>query len=99
MHAIVQGAVISTQCTFTPTHLAPWQVEYEAVIGIETHVQLLTRTKAFCSCPNEFGAQPNTHVCPVCLGHPVRLPATAIPYILTSYRSCITRLDLQSGDS
>lgn len=50
----------------------PQQVEYEAVIGIETHVQLLTKTKAFCSCPSEFGGQPNTNVCPVCLGHPVR---------------------------
>jgi Asp-tRNA(Asn)/Glu-tRNA(Gln) amidotransferase B subunit len=48
------------------------QVEFEAVIGIETHVQLLTRTKAFCSCPNQYGGEPNTHVCPVCLGHPVR---------------------------
>ena len=48
-----------------------WQVEYEAVIGIETHVQLLTRTKAFCNCPSEFGTEPNTNVCPVCLGHPV----------------------------
>jgi len=44
------------------------------VIGIETHVQLLTRTKAFCNCKNEFGAEPNTHVCPVCLGHPGSLP-------------------------
>lgn len=48
------------------------QVEYEAVIGIETHVQLQTQTKAFCSCPAKFGSEPNTNVCPVCLGHPVR---------------------------
>jgi hypothetical protein len=47
------------------------QVEYEAVIGIETHVQLLTKTKAFCNCTNAFGGEPNTNVCPVCLGHPV----------------------------
>lgn len=52
-------------------HLPHVQVQYEAVIGIETHVQLLTKTKAFCGCPSEFGAEPNTHVCPVCLGHPV----------------------------
>mgnify|MGYP002783971921 CR=1 FL=1 len=51
------------------------QVEYEAVIGIEMHVQLLTRTKAFCSCASEFGGDPNTNVCPVCLGHPVRAHA------------------------
>lgn len=42
------------------------------MIGIETHVQLNTRTKAFCSCASEYGSDPNTNVCPVCLGHPVR---------------------------
>jgi hypothetical protein len=47
------------------------EVEFEAVIGIETHVQLLTKTKAFCNCANEYGAEPNTHICPVCMGHPV----------------------------
>lgn len=46
-------------------------LQYEAVIGIETHVQLLTRTKAFCSCANQYGDDPNTNVCPVCMGHPV----------------------------
>lgn len=55
----------------TPCCSLPLQVEYEAVIGIETHVQLLTKSKAFCSCPSQFGADPNTNVCPVCLGHPV----------------------------
>lgn len=48
--------------------------DYEAVIGIEVHVQLNTKTKAFCSCRSEYGAQPNTVVCPVCLGHPGTLP-------------------------
>lgn len=48
---------------------------YEAVIGIECHVQLNTATKAFCSCKNEYGAKPNTLVCPVCLGHPGTLPS------------------------
>ena len=48
--------------------------DYELVIGIETHVQLGTRTKLFCSCPLGFGVQPNTQVCPVCLGHPGTLP-------------------------
>ncbi|MGZ3424427.1 MAG: Asp-tRNA(Asn)/Glu-tRNA(Gln) amidotransferase subunit GatB [Polyangiales bacterium] len=47
---------------------------YEAVIGLEVHAQLLTRTKQFCSCPTSFGAEPNTNVCPVCLGHPGSLP-------------------------
>ena len=48
--------------------------EYEAVIGLEVHVQLLTETKMFCRCPNRFGAPPNTLVCPVCLGYPGTLP-------------------------
>ncbi len=48
--------------------------KYEPVIGLEVHVQLLTRTKAFCGCENRFGAAPNTLVCPVCLGLPGALP-------------------------
>jgi aspartyl-tRNA(Asn)/glutamyl-tRNA(Gln) amidotransferase subunit B len=47
---------------------------YEAVIGLEVHAQLLTRTKAFCPCATTFGAPPNTQVCPVCLGLPGALP-------------------------
>src|ERR1700735_3531241 len=47
---------------------------YEPVIGLEVHVQLLTATKIFCSCSTRFGAAPNTHVCPVCLGMPGALP-------------------------
>jgi aspartyl-tRNA(Asn)/glutamyl-tRNA(Gln) amidotransferase subunit B len=48
--------------------------DFEAVIGLEVHVQLLTETKMFCRCPNRFGAEPNTLVCPVCLGYPGTLP-------------------------
>ncbi len=48
--------------------------KYEAVIGLEVHAQLLTNTKAFCSCSTKFGNLPNTNVCPVCLGHPGVLP-------------------------
>ncbi len=48
--------------------------KYQPVIGLEVHVQLLTRTKAFCGCINEYGGEPNTHVCPVCLGLPGALP-------------------------
>jgi aspartyl-tRNA(Asn)/glutamyl-tRNA(Gln) amidotransferase subunit B len=49
-------------------------MEYEAVIGLETHVQLKTQSKMWCGCANEFGASPNTHVCPVCLGLPGVMP-------------------------
>jgi aspartyl-tRNA(Asn)/glutamyl-tRNA(Gln) amidotransferase subunit B len=49
-------------------------MEYEAVIGLETHVQLKTRSKMWCGCANAFGAEPNTNVCPVCLGLPGVLP-------------------------
>ena len=48
--------------------------KYQPVIGLEVHVQLLTRTKAFCGCVNEYGGEPNTHVCPTCLGLPGALP-------------------------
>jgi aspartyl-tRNA(Asn)/glutamyl-tRNA(Gln) amidotransferase subunit B len=48
--------------------------DYEPVIGLEVHCELATATKLFCGCPNEFGAEPNTNVCPVCLGLPGSLP-------------------------
>jgi aspartyl-tRNA(Asn)/glutamyl-tRNA(Gln) amidotransferase subunit B len=51
------------------------ETEYEIVIGLEVHAQLLTRTKLFCGCATPFGAPPNSHGCPVCLGLPGALPA------------------------
>src|SRR5262249_56795353 len=58
---------------------------YEPLIGLETHVELGTRTKLFCGCPAAFGGEPNTHVCPVCLGLPGSLPVpnrVAIEYTI-----------------
>lgn len=52
----------------------PAETQYEAVIGLEIHVQLNTKTKMFCGCPLSFGAEPNTLTCPICLGHPGTLP-------------------------
>jgi len=54
----------------TPDILA----KYEPVIGLEVHVQLLTDTKIFCGCANKFGSEPNTNICPVCIGLPGALP-------------------------
>ena len=50
--------------------------DWEAVIGLEIHVQLSTKTKMFCGCELSFGDEPNVHTCPVCLGHPGTLPVT-----------------------
>lgn len=52
----------------------PVERDFETVVGLEVHAQLLTRTKLFCGCETSFGGAPNTHVCPVCAGHPGTLP-------------------------
>ncbi|MCX6133982.1 MAG: Asp-tRNA(Asn)/Glu-tRNA(Gln) amidotransferase subunit GatB [Ignavibacteriales bacterium] len=54
--------------------MSPWNPTYEPVIGLEVHAQMLTHSKAFCSCSTNFGAEPNSNVCPVCLGMPGVLP-------------------------
>lgn len=48
--------------------------DYEIVIGLEVHAELSTKTKIFCSCPTEFGGEPNTHTCPICMAMPGTLP-------------------------
>lgn len=56
------------------TQATPAKTQYEAVIGLETHCQLNTNTKIFCTCSTEFGSDPNSNVCPVCMGMPGVLP-------------------------
>ena len=56
-------------------------LEYEIIIGCEIHCQLLTKTKAFCSCENRYGGIPNTRVCPCCLGLPGALPTVSKEYV------------------
>lgn len=48
--------------------------DYEIVMGLEVHAELSTKTKIFCSCPTEFGGEPNTHCCPICMAMPGTLP-------------------------
>ncbi len=72
---------------------------YEAVIGLEVHVQLNTKSKIFCSCSTEFGAPPNTHVCPVCLGLPGSLPVLnrrAVEYAVMAALALNCRINLKS---
>jgi aspartyl-tRNA(Asn)/glutamyl-tRNA(Gln) amidotransferase subunit B len=66
--------------------------DWETVIGLECHVELSTETKMFCGCRNEFGAEANTNVCPVCLGHPGSLPVPNIRAI-----ESIVRIGLALG--
>ena len=74
--------------TAEPLSLIPLSgalTRYEPTIGLETHVELGTRTKLFCGCPAKFGGEPNTQVCPVCLGLPGSLPVpsrAAIEYTI-----------------
>ena len=59
----------------------PWNENYEPVIGLEVHAQLLTKSKTFCGCSTKFGNEPNSNVCPVCLGMPGVLPVLNIKHV------------------
>ena len=70
-------------------------MEYDVVIGLETHIELNTKTKVFCGCVNEFGGEPNTHCCPVCVGLPGALPRVNLEAIKkTITMGLITHCDI-----
>lgn len=69
------GAAIHTDGT------GSGELSYEVIIGCEIHCELLTKTKAFCSCENRYGGMPNTRVCPVCLGLPGAMPKVGREYV------------------
>jgi len=71
-------------------------MEFESVIGLEVHAQLKTQTKIFCACSTEFGAAPNTHICPVCMGMPGVLPVLNKKVVEYAIRMAIaTDCDIQ----
>ena len=65
--------------------IAEYSKHYEMTVGLEVHVELKTKTKIFCACPTDFGAEPNTQCCPICMGAPGVLPtlnARAVEYAI-----------------
>ncbi len=64
--------------------------DYEVVIGLEVHAELKTKTKVFCSCKNEFGSEPNSNCCPVCVGMPGALPVLSKEAVFLTIKAGLT---------
>ena len=60
-------------------------MKYQTFIGLEIHIHLITNTKIFCGCKNRFGDEPNSNVCPVCMGYPGTLPSLNEEAVRKSY--------------
>ncbi len=71
---------------------------YQTFIGLEIHIHLLTESKVFCSCPNKYGSEPNTNICPVCTGYPGVLPSLNEEAVTKSYQVCMA-LNCQLNDT
>ena len=63
-------------------------MKYQSFVGLEIHIQLISETKVFCSCPNHFGDEPNTNVCPVCMGYPGALPSLNKEAVFKALQVC-----------
>lgn len=87
----VRAQVVTNDIRSTTAYDALLQ-QFEAVIGIETHVQLSTASKAFCSCPSQYGAEPNANICPICMGLPGCLPVLNAKVV-----ECAVKLGLALG--
>lgn len=86
VHSALEDARIGATQQCAPAAEFDNKSAYLVTIGLEVHAQLKTKTKMFCSCPVQYGAEPNTNLCPVCLGHPGTLP------VMNQEALCLTTL-------